>query len=106
MFYLEIQLSMERNPKGAPMKNLSGSVDMMTSENYTGIFVHPCSPVGEGSATSHEAPGSTREGIVKHLKRSCFIKDPNQKSDKGIFTMIALIFSQSIYFNKCHTSSL
>lgn len=41
MFYLEIKLSMERNPKGAPMKNLSGSVDMMTSENYFGFFVHP-----------------------------------------------------------------
>lgn len=33
-------------PEGAPMKNLSGSVDMMTSENDTGFFMHPCSPVG------------------------------------------------------------
>lgn len=41
MFYLEIQLSMERNPEGAPMKNLSGSVDMMTSENYIGFIMYP-----------------------------------------------------------------
>lgn len=82
MFYLEIQLSMERNPKGTPMKNLSGSVDVMTSQNYTGFFMHPSSPVGQGSATTHKVPVSTREGIVKHKKRSCLIKDSNQERIK------------------------
>lgn len=35
-----------KKPEGGPKKNLSGSVDMMTRENYTGFFMHPCSPVG------------------------------------------------------------
>jgi len=60
------------------MQNLSESADMMTSENYIGCFLHPYSPEGQGSAISREAPGgSTKEGLVRHQKRGCLVKDPN-----------------------------
>lgn len=37
-----------KKPEGGPKKNLSGSVDMMTSENYTGFFYAPLFPCGLG----------------------------------------------------------
>lgn len=79
---------------------------MMTRENYTGYCIDPYSPEGQGPAISHEAPGSTREGILKHQKIGYLVKDPNLEDNRLLRHLYnySNIFSIQIFFNKFHAS--